>query len=206
MNNVRLCFALVWLAILLTVGAHAGPLAYDFSGIEFSTAPDATLGFSFTPTVDIAIDSLVVYDPHPDGTAVRLYTEQGTVLAAALILPTGPEVEVGNAVFHLAVINLTQLTAGTRYFLSAQSPAGSLLPFAPKDLALDPRIVIDGPVSQLGFGKPITNIPNVAATYAVNFTIYQPTTDVSSVPEPGTWALMASGLLCLAATRFRRRQ
>lgn len=205
MNKVRTWFVLAFMAMMLTVGVQAGPLVFDFSRIEFSIGPDVTAGFSFTPTVDIAIDGLFVFDPDPDGTAVRLYNQNGSVLAAALVLPTGPQVEIGNAIYHLALINLTQLTAGTQYFLSAQLPAGQLLPFAPRNLTVDERVVINGPVSQAGFGKPTSNVPGTAPIYTAGFTIHEPKTDLSEVPEPGTWVLMASGLLCLVLARRPKR-
>lgn len=194
------------MAMVLTVGVHAGPLVFDFSQIEFSIGPDATAGFSFTPTVDIPIDNLAVFDPHEDGTAVRLYNQSGSVLAAALVLPTGPQLEVGNALYHLALINLTHLTEGTQYFLSAQVPGGKLLPFGPRNLTVDERIVINSPISQVGFGKPTSNIPGTPQTYVAGFTIFEPKTDLSEVPEPSTWTLMASGLLCLALARRPKRR
>ena len=181
------------LADTLGVGFNGGFLTYDGPG---------TVSFDFTPNRDIYVTALGVYDISALGidlaseTPVGLYNAQGSRLALAQVSSSST---IKNNGFVFQTIAPLQLFANQTYRIGAYISNG--LAVDSDDVRPSPDIVFGGiaftPGSSLA--KPVSNNQS-GGLFGPSFEY-----NLTSVPEPATWAMMVTGFGLMGAV-MRRRQ
>ena len=196
------CFALAG-----TFALHAGTVAVDLTspGSEYGGGP-WTLGFAFSPVVNISVTALGVYDSGQDGIAdiatVGIWDTNGNLLTSGQV-PSGTG---GTLLGDFRYVSITpfDLTAGTEYVVGSYlaDTASSLNTGQGGTGSFDPSITVieDRYVGSGAFAYPSQNSATAGAWLGANFQF----SDTEAAPEPGAFVLVAGGLGALLMRRLRR--
>jgi len=184
------------------------------------------VGWSFTPTTDLYLTRLGVYDADRD----RLHSEQhqvgiwstgtgSTLLASVSIdetLMNQPETSPNGVLFHFAnVASPVMLRAGQTYVVGATLYAGDVTAGTPGDF--DAFAAFNNGESPIFFNPYLTYLGNAYAINGSNQLVLPSSTfitdytiganiDVTPTPIPAAAWLLGSGLLGLAGVRSRKGQ
>jgi hypothetical protein len=199
---------------LLTMGlaplaqAQTPALTLDNMTGETLINPPFTLGFEFTANTALNVTALGLFDDSQDGMAERheigLFDSGGTLLAST-ILGAGTAAPLTNQ-FRYADIAPVTLTAGQNYRIGAVFASGAdplIFPGAASNFATDPGVTFVA--ARFAFGStladPTISGGDLPSYFGPNFKI-----GTSAVPEPGTYALIASlGLSGIGVLARRKR-
>jgi hypothetical protein len=106
---------------------HADDVLYTYPGTGFADTNDTvTLGYQFSPAVDLTVSSLGVYDGGIDGAGLQaardvgLYTDTGTLLASVSVDNSDPLING----FRFAAVSPLVLSAAQTYVLAAYYTTG----------------------------------------------------------------------------------
>lgn len=214
--------ALVPVLAGLSLAAISVPVRADSAALRFSTGTQGisttfqVLGWQFQTHAPISVDGLGYFDFAADGLNgshdVGIWNSSGSLLASATVDTSdsivGPPAVDG--AFRYEPITPLLLPAGQTFTIGGTAFVPNGLDLWEKDLAplaSDPSISILSPSSV--FANPATNTlveptttDDTNAFAGPNFLI---STGPSPVPEPGSLALLLTGMLPLAGSLRRRR-
>ncbi len=184
---------------------HAGVITLTTPGTEYPGGI-YTLGFEFTPVVDISVTSLEVYDSGmgvlgSDAT-VGIWDISGDLLTSATV-PSGSTANDGY--FSSVSISPLSLTAGVDYVVGAylDAQASSYNTGQGGSGSVDPNITIiqDMYIDNGGsFAFPGTTAGDAGGAWLGGSFGYA----ASTTPEPGSFLLVTAGLAAFLARRLRR--
>ncbi len=193
------------LCVLSTAGGSAaGTLAYTGVGVSTTTSADElTIGFSFTPTSNIVVDSLGVEDVGGDGLEeahpVGIWRDSDQTLLTSVTVPAGLAATFDSG-WRFAPTTPAALLSGVAYRIGVYRSDGSLDAYS-----------FGGPVvtaAEIFRGSDVFISPFAGLTYptstdaavrsVANFTFV--------VPEPSGLTLAALGLLGFSFGSWRRRR
>lgn len=169
------------------------------------TNPPFTLGWRFTPTKNLFVNRLGLFDHAGDGFLdsheVGLWNNDGLLLAT-VTFSSGTSGTLLNG-FRFLSVGSTELSAGQNYFIGALFSTGNDRVFFPPatGFAANPDV---------GFG---------GATFAAGGVLANPTSafggdgfvgpnfsfSLAAVPEPTTWAMMILGFGVIGGAMRRRK-
>jgi len=203
-GHLTCLMALGWV-FLSAVGSAAGTLAY--TGVGTSTtggSNDLTIGFSFTPTSDISVDSLGVADFGDDGLdeahPIGIWRESDTTLLASVTVPAGLAAPFDSG-FRFSSIASTALLSGVGYRIGVFREAGSLDVYSFNGvIATAPEVTrgVDAFIFP-GAGLTYPSTTDGSARSVVNFTFHV-------VPEPSSIVIALVGVFVLGGHGLGRRR
>ncbi len=158
----------------------------------FGDEPTGNDGFFFTPTTALSVTALgYVYPGAASGNLVGLYdVSTSTLLASATITSASPS----SGSFLFEAIHPITLVAGNEYAIVGlyTAGAGAVGYYADNGMGAAAQINFD---AYLYDYNPSLDLPTVGFAPAIVGPNFQ--FSVQSVPEPGSVALMATGLLAV---------
>jgi hypothetical protein len=201
LSSVKL-LVLAAISVSLT---HASVITITTPGEEYNGGI-YTLGYEFSPMIDISVTSLEVYDSGmgvlPTSATVGIWDTSGDLLASATV-PAGAGAVDGY--FSSVSISPLILTAGVDYVVGAYLNANATSYNANQggSGSVDPNITIieDRFIAVSSFAFPDSTDNDVGGAWLGGSFAYD---QVSAVPEPGAFLLAATGLVALLALRLRR--
>ncbi len=184
---------------------HAGAITLTTPGTEYPGGV-YTLGFEFTPVVNISVTSLEVYDSGmgvlPNAATVGIWDLAGTLLVSATV-PAGASANDGY--FSSVSISPLGLTAGADYVVGAylDGIASSYNTGQGGSGSVDPNITIieDRFITSSSFTDPTASDSNAGGAWLGGSFGF---TGGSTVPEPASFLLVAAGLAAVLTRRLRR--
>jgi hypothetical protein len=197
-------------ASMLIVGsaAQANPAIVSFTvGSQFTGfSTDETVGWSFRVAAGpgVLVNALGWWDANLDDLAashkVGIWDTAGVLLGSATVNPGDP---LTGSFRYAALSAPIALTGGQTYIIGGQDLIGDgdIYSSANGALVMDPLITFDRAARSAngtGFAFPGTLTGNSGGRFGPNFML-------TAVPEPGTYGLMALGLLAVGAVARRRR-
>lgn len=163
-----------------------------------------TVGWTFTPTANITVTRLGLWDVGGDGFADRhqigIWSSAGTLLVGDVI-PAGTVATLDNGFRYIAIAGLN-LTAGQTYTIGAnmlESPTTDAYVFSPATVTTSALI---------NFGQGVRSADDSGFAFPAltpNSGRFGPNFQFNAVPEPASWALMIGGF-AMAGTALRRRR
>lgn len=190
-------------------GAEAGTIvaATYAGGGTFATRGAAT-GFFFTPSANILVDQLGVFDEGQDGLAsahdVGIFLTNGSAVVTTTIAAGTSSPLIGQSRF--VSVAPVQLTANTPYYILANNFQTDRFVSGTGAVVFDPRItwngIADAPANNIS-APIVTNSGGSPGNLGPNFRFDVAAT--TPVPEPSTLALGGIGLAGLALGYARRR-
>jgi hypothetical protein len=202
-------FAVLAISMMACLSSRADTAAVSFSspGIPFSSAGTTgySLGWEFTTNGTISVTSLGYLD---DGGLtethdVGIYDSTGVLLASATIDGSGTQ----DGFFNYVSIAPLTLTAGQTYQIMATSGLADIYTYFASDMTVDPSITYDQDEysydnvlsdGQYSYGETVAS---GGGAFGPNFL---ESSTVAATPEPGSLALLATGLLGFAGVVKRR--
>ncbi len=192
-------FALALCALSVETRARAGSVALSFTGGSGQHFPGYTVGWAFTATETLSVNSLGWFDDGSDGFlgdhSVGLYTGTGNLLASAVVTTSDP-LDGG---FRFADITLLTLAPGD-YVVAGTTGDDVFQAFA-TGVTTAPGITFDaGRFVNTGnntLAFPTQPSDRGLAYFGANFT-------VTSVPEPASVMLLTIGTASVFLYRRHR--
>lgn len=199
-------------SLVIAIGA-APQLAAQTQALTFVSSGsvgnnnDQNVGWSFNVLTGINVTGLEWFDTNGDGLSqshqVGIWNSVGTLLASAII-PSGTAATLTGG-FRFVPINAVFLAAAGGYIVGGLNFANSTdrIESNVTSQTTVPEIqYVDATFSGLTstFGRPDQFSSATTGFYGPSFTV----SPVTSVPEPGTFVLMATGVGGLIVLRRRR--
>ena len=192
----KMALVLVALIVILPSSLWADD-AVTLGGYSNYTNGSWTLGFEFTPTVNINVTALGSYFQAgvTSGHDVGLWDTSGNLLASTTVVGSG----AGSDGFQYAAISPMTLLAGTSYVVGGETLSDNYALDYTHSFIVGPGITYDGHVETYGasLAYPGLGIITYFDDFGGNFQ-YTPT------PEPGSMMLLGSGLFGLAGIVRRK--
>jgi hypothetical protein len=206
LNVARIALAA---SCIVPVSVHAQTQAVSFgSGASAGTNSDQSVGWQFNVLSGITVDGLGWYDFGFDGLSlgrtVGIWSPSGTLLMSVFV-PGGTTAAL-NGQFRTVSVADFFLTPGNGYIIGGQNFANAtdFLAFNPSSITVNPSIqFVDATFSDFSatLVRPTQFSAAETGFFGPGFTIGA----VTTTPEPGTYAMVATGLLFLAFVHWRRR-
>jgi len=227
MRRLVVCLCSVFLLVGLAGSVHASP------AIGFSNDPNTWsvgsnnwgLGFTFTPTTDITVTELGVYDYGQDGFMyhdhdgdgqegtpyvntrnVAMYSSAGDRLAFATVASEDP---LGGFFRYRGIEEPLKLAAEATYFVAAIN-GWEAFAYDPEDFLVSSEIMFlsAGHVDPPAWGPILTENISVLLDDTVEYGNFGGNFqyEVTNIPLPSTVILLASAIFGVAAVRKRHTE
>jgi Domain of unknown function (DUF4082)/PEP-CTERM motif len=197
-------FAASCIAVAPAQGAVS--LGVDFPAGANDLGPSEwNLGWSFTANTDVSVVGLGNWAgvSFPQDQQVGLWDSSGTLLARAFV--SNSSSEVGSAPWLFSPITPVKLVAGQTYVVGGQG--GAEYTGLIGDASADPRISFGIDLYSYvigGANSPLVEPTNSEALGPNEDSWFGGNIELSTVPEPSTWAMMLLGFAGLGYASYRR--
>ncbi|HEY1381570.1 MAG TPA: hypothetical protein VGF55_32530 [Gemmataceae bacterium] len=206
-------------ALLAAAPARAGFMAATVVDTNGLIGQQGTIGWGFTPTADLTVTALGVFDYHADGlkTAhqVAIWDAASRAVVAAATVPVGTAGTLADGFRYEAAAG--SLQAGRLYVIGALFPADpttspdadEMAQYGSSTIAIDGHIALEDPGrGRVAFGGGALALPPLDVlppAFGANFQ-FDLAAAPSAAPAPPAVVLLGSGALTLCGYGWRRRK